>query len=310
MIGTTSSPQTVTLTNTGYLTLKIVSVSVTGAEATDFNQTHSCGSNLPAAVSCTISIRFKPTKIGPRTASVIIADNGVGSPQSIALSGTGVVSGPNATLSSTSLTFVPQILGTSSPTQSVRLSNYGTMTLSITSIGASGDFSQNNTCGSSLAAGAGCTIGVTFKPTQQGQRTGTLSITDNARGSPQNIALSGIGATATTVTLTPGNMGFSCVARLVGGGCTPPQIATLTNTGASTLYVLRISINGLYFSQTNNCPSTLGHGHSCAITVSFDGPASRSQPQKKMFAGSLFVYDTATQSPQEVSLTGTTFGVP
>jgi hypothetical protein len=111
-------------------------------------------------------------------------------------------------------------------------------------------------------------------------------------------------------TLSPGIMGFSCTASLLFTGCTPPETATLTNTGAATLNVLGISISGSYFSQTNNCPSTLEAGQSCAITVSFDGPASRTHPKKETFNGSVLVYDGATQNPLEVSLTGTTSGVP
>lgn len=110
-------------------------------------------------------------------------------------------------------------------------------------------------------------------------------------------------------TLTPGSMNFSCVASVIFTGCTPPQTATLTNTGASALSVLGINVSGSYFSQTNNCPSTLEPGQSCVITVSFDGPASRTQPTKETFTGSLFAHDGATQNPQEVALTGTTSGV-
>jgi hypothetical protein len=112
------------------------------------------------------------------------------------------------------------------------------------------------------------------------------------------------------VTLNPGTLDFSCVARLVGGGCTPPEQATLTNTGTSTLTLLGISITGMHFSQTNNCPAILEPEESCTITVSFDGPASRSQPRKKTFTGFVYAYDDVTQSPQEIALTGTTSGVP
>jgi hypothetical protein len=112
------------------------------------------------------------------------------------------------------------------------------------------------------------------------------------------------------VTHSPATMNFACVARLVGGGCTPPQTATLTNAGTSTVNVLAINISGQYFSQTNNCPSALDPRQSCAIIISFDGPASRTQPKKETFNGSVLFYDGATQNPLEVSLTGTTSGVP
>jgi hypothetical protein len=84
-------------------------------------------------------------------------------------------------------------LGTTSRSQSVTLSNTGNATLNINSIAASGDFSQTSTCGSSVAAGSSCKISVKFTPTAIGTRTGTITITDNAAGSPHIISLTGTG---------------------------------------------------------------------------------------------------------------------
>jgi hypothetical protein len=86
----------------------------------------------------------------------------------------------------------------SSAAQTVTLTNSGNSTLSITSLtltGAdAGDFAETaDTCGSSVAAGANCTIEMTFTPSAAGQRTATLNITDNAAGSPQTVSLSGTG---------------------------------------------------------------------------------------------------------------------
>src|SRR5208337_3294665 len=114
---------------------------------------------------------------------VSITDNAAGSPQTISLTGTGQA--PSVSLSPSSLAFGGQMVGTTSAPQSVTLANTGNGTLSITSISASGDFAETNTCGSSVAAGASCTISVTFTPTATGTRTGAVSITDNAAGSPQ-----------------------------------------------------------------------------------------------------------------------------
>src|SRR6516165_6433129 len=194
VVATSSASQTVTLSNTSALALNISSIVITGTNATDFAQTHTCGASLSPGASCTISLTFKPTQLGSRAASVTITDNAAVSPQQIALSGTGVTSGPNATLAA-SLTFAAQTVGTASSAQSVTLINYGRATLGITRIATSGDFSQTHTCGSSLAVLASCTISVTFTPTQQGSRAGTLSITDNAPGSPQTVSLSGTGTT-------------------------------------------------------------------------------------------------------------------
>src|SRR5207244_1316720 len=119
------------------------------------------------------------------------------SPQQVTLGKTAVTSAPTATLSPTSLTFSAQGIGTTSPAKSVTLKNTGTASLTITSIAITGtnagDFAQTHTCGTSLAAGASCSINVTFKPTASGTRTATLSISDNGGGSPQSVPLTGTG---------------------------------------------------------------------------------------------------------------------
>src|SRR5439155_16790969 len=126
----------------------ISSIALMGTNATDFTQTNTCDSSLPPGAKCTITVTFTPTRIGPRKASVTISDNAGGNPQGIALSGTGVVPGPNATLSTTNLTFRVQLVGTRSNAKTVKLSDYGTETLTITSIAFTGadpgDFAQTN----------------------------------------------------------------------------------------------------------------------------------------------------------------------
>lgn len=114
-----------------------------------------------------------------------------------AMATTEVISGPNATLSPTSLTFSSQMVGTISMPKAVTLTNKGTAHLTITSIGITGlnagNFSQTHTCGSFLAVGASCTISVRFKPTATGTRTAAVSVHDNATNSPQKVALYGTG---------------------------------------------------------------------------------------------------------------------
>jgi hypothetical protein len=101
------------------------------------------------------------------------------------------------TLSASSLTFGNQKVGTTSPPQTVTLTNTGSGILQITSIAVtgtnSGDFAENNNCGKSLTGGASCTLSVTFKPTATGSRSAAVTITDNASGSPQQVTLSGTG---------------------------------------------------------------------------------------------------------------------
>lgn len=102
---------------------------------------------------------------------------------------------PAVTLSPSSLNFGPQTLGATSTAQNVTLTNTGTGLLNINNVALSGDFKQaSSTCSNSLAAGASCSIGVTFTPTALGSRTGGLSIFDDAAGSPQTVSLTGAGS--------------------------------------------------------------------------------------------------------------------
>jgi hypothetical protein len=79
----------VTLTNIGTTALTISAIAITGTNAGDFQQTHTCGASLAAGASCTISVTFKPTATGTRAATVGVTDSAAGSPQHVPLSGTG-----------------------------------------------------------------------------------------------------------------------------------------------------------------------------------------------------------------------------
>lgn len=126
--------------------------------------------------------------------------NGVPPPNAPAGCGSNAPPAPSAVFSPTSLSFGNQVENTASSQQPAKLSNGGTASLSISSItitGADpGDFSQTNNCGASVAAGSFCTINVTFKPGVTGPLTASISVADNAAGSPQTLGLTGTGTQA------------------------------------------------------------------------------------------------------------------
>jgi subtilase family serine protease len=103
---------------------------------------------------------------------------------------------PAVTLSTSHLSFGNQAIGTTSAAQNVTLTNSGTAALTITSISiggySPGDFTQTNNCGSTVASGGFCTIGISFMPVANGPRTASLTISDNAAGSPHTVSLTGI----------------------------------------------------------------------------------------------------------------------
>jgi len=136
---------------------------------------------------------------------------------------------PTATLSLTSMSFGSQVVGATIAGQAITLSNTGSARLSIDGVAVALPFTQVNTCGSSLAAGATCTITVTFAPTTEGDFTSSVSITDNANGSPQTVALTGTGVPPPPPRCTPRGqqcrphfpccLGLTCVAQGNRGVC-------------------------------------------------------------------------------------------
>jgi hypothetical protein len=168
VLGSQSSAQAETLTNNGGSELAISSIMIGGSNAADFSQTNTCPSALSASATCSVEITFTPSQLGPRVASIVISDNGVDGPQTLSLTGDGGDSGPNATLSPTSLSFSDQDVGTTPPwylpsrppsaAQAITLSNYGTATLDIAEISASANFGETNNCNTTLASGASCTV--------------------------------------------------------------------------------------------------------------------------------------------------------
>ena len=98
----------------------------------------------------------------------------------------------------TSLSFGDLASGSTSAAQAVTVTNPGTSAVSVSSVAVTGEFSQTDNCGGSIAAGGSCTVEVTFAPTSGGAQTGTLTVTTSAPGGPLTVALSGTGVTSTT----------------------------------------------------------------------------------------------------------------
>jgi len=181
---------------------------------------------------------------------------------------------PAASLSPTSLDFGTQLIGTKSGAQWVTLSNTGGASLADISISASSNFAQTNTCGTSLSAGASCTITAIFLPRGSGTLTGMITITDNASDSPQTLALTGTG---TLLSVTPASLSFN--PQLLGTTSTA-QTMTVTNNRYRVLTIRSTRIGGADsgdFAQTNTCGTGLPAGGSCTISVTFTPQATGSR---------------------------------
>jgi hypothetical protein len=293
--GTTSAPQIMTLTNTGNTNLTVNTVNITGTNSGDFAQTNTCSTVSPQG-TCAITVTFSPTIVGNESASVSVTDNAPGSPQLRSLTGYGLGPGPAVIFSPTSLTFASQLIGSSSPPQTILLSNLGNAILAISKISVGSNFSQTNNCGSSVAAGASCTITVTFTPTVIHGITGAVTVKDNATGSPQTAALAGTG---TYVLLSPTSLNFGTVTV---GQKSAPQVVTFTNTSKSALPISGLKLTGTDsadFSQTNTCQPSVPAGASCTITVTFKPTTTG------LRTANVSIADNGGGSPQLIALTGT-----
>jgi hypothetical protein len=116
-------------------------------------------------------------------------------------------SAPTVSLNPTAVSFASQSVGTTSSAVNVTLSNSGNAALTITSVNVVGtdptEFGVNASCtGATLAPGGTCNMAVTFAPAAAGNRSASISVADNASGSPQTVALTGTGATASAQNFT------------------------------------------------------------------------------------------------------------
>ncbi len=172
---------------------------------------------------------------------------------------------PTATLSSGTLGFGYHQIDTKSRAQKVTLTNGGEAALVISSIAIDNpDFTQTNTCGTTLKSGKSCTIRVFFTPSEPSSETATLTITDNASNNPQTASLSGIG-TITPIVVYPIMANFGSVA--VGTTSTLPVV--LANGANQPLSIQEITATPSVYTETNNCGSSLAPGASCIVSVTF-----------------------------------------
>ena len=207
--------------------------------------------------------------------------------------------------------FGAQPVGATSTPQIFTLTNNTNVAVTFTSIATAGvspaantDFAvATDSCSPSVAAGAQCTVEVTFKPGAAASRTGTLTFTDSDSSSPQIVNLSGTGsATAPGVGLAPTSVSFGGQLLTTTSAA---KMVTLTNTGTGALTISSIAASG-DFAETSTggtacpiSPATLASGANCVISVTFAPTALGAR------TGSLTVTDNAGSGTQTVPLMGT-----
>ncbi len=300
-VGTTSASKPIILSNTGNGNLVITALAVSGANASEFVVT---SGNLPITIgpssSVVLSTTFTPAGGGTRTATLKITDNATGSPQSMILTGTGVIVGPAISLSPSPVVFANQLYNTTSAAIPVTISNPGTTNLVISSLTKSGPNAAEFSFGSpalpiTVAAGGTATLNLTFTPNSAGSKSATISFADNAPATPQTLSLSGTG-TSPVIAINPPSLAFGDQQALATSA---PLPIAISNTGNGNLIITALSASPAQFQFTSAAlPITVPPGGNTTVNVTFT-PAQMGQ-----ISGNLNITSNAPGSPHSAGLTG------
>jgi hypothetical protein len=195
MLNVATPGQAVTIANTGTIALPISSTALTGSNPGQFSRSTNCPSQLAVGSSCTVTVVFKPTSAGAKSANLVVAlGDGAGN-LTVALTGTGI--NYSFSVSPSSLSFGNLARGSTSAAKNVTVTNTSSATLPIASVALGGNnpgqFTRTNNCPGNLSAGASCTVAVRFKPTSTGSKSAKLVVTPGNGVAAKSVALSGTG---------------------------------------------------------------------------------------------------------------------
>jgi hypothetical protein len=267
-----SSAYSVTLSNNQTGTLKITSIQT----AAPYAQTNNCGSSLAPNAKCTINVTFSPTAVKYYSATLTITDSAANSPQVVSLTGNGVMPIKN-TPAAGGFYFVHQIVNTPSTPQPVIITNHQSSAVTFTGVSSAAAFPiTTNNCGDghgggTLAAGASCTVQVSFNPPAVTTYKANLTISHNAYGSPIVVPLNGTGISGTP----PPGLFVTPPAPCLLPSQAQQFTAHFQGTGATSVFwyvdgilngnatVGTVSASGFYTS-----PSTAGTHHVRAVSQS------------------------------------------
>ena len=272
-VGTTSSPYVVTARNLSPTALSLSGFGFTGANPGDFAvAATTCGASLAPGATCTVDVTFTPSATGARTGVLGVTANG--EPYTVDAAGYGR---QTLFLSSSLIRFAPgQTVGTTSPAYVVTLWNLAPAALALSGFsftGANpGDFAvAATTCGANLAAGATCTVDVTFTPSATGWRNAVLNVT--ADGALYTVDSTGYGVTELFVSAALVRFPSQPV-----GVTSAPFSVTVWNTSPGPLALSGFAVGGAnpgdFATGGTTCGTSLAAGAMCSFEVTFTPSAS------------------------------------
>jgi len=285
--------QTLQLANTGNqsATISNVAWSGTGISVSGFT----APLTLAAGKTADLTITYKPVSSGTLAGTVSVSSNAANPSLVINLSGTAT----SSTLTSTpsSVSFGNVAVGQSA-TQTVTLTNHGTVTLTVSgiSVAGAGFTASGPKLPIALSVGQSITVSAIFKPTVGNQDTGTITITSNASDSPSLVPLSGTGLTAAALTASPAAIAFGNVA--VGSQAT--QTLQLSNTGNQSATISNVTWSGTGVGVSGfTAPLTLAAGQAAKLTVTYKPVSSAT------LAGTVSISSNATDPTMVIALSAT-----
>ena len=307
-VGTTGGPRTLTATNNGQANLQFSAIGSGGTAAADIvlGGTSAVGTAVAPKASCTVTAALHPSALGARNATLTLATNAPIGTATVTLSGAGIASpAPMLTLSQPSLGFGLVTIGTTSVARSITLGNSGSADLSISAIqSTSSEFKATHDCPATLAAGASCTISVTYTPSAANSAESVV-ITSNAFSSPNSIVVTGLGTTAVLPVLSwsgaPSALAF---ASTEVGKSMDASPLTLSNSGPASVTVSAIGTAGANADAFSIGGGTcvggivLAAGTSCTVIVSFVPDATGARNAVLLVASN-------GSNPPDIPLSGT-----
>jgi hypothetical protein len=296
-INQTSFYQTVKLTNNGTTALKVGTPSITANFGIAPGGTCAPSLSLSASKSCTYFVTFTPIAYTSYTGTLTInVSGGTTSSFSIALSGTGSVPAEIAFFLSGTLSFGNVALGTTSAPTQIVVKNFQSTELLMTPPVLSGEFTiLQGTCTQSLPPETSCNYYATFTPAALGTRNSVLNIVTNTSNSPLTLNLTGVGVAPAVASPASETFGSEAV-----GSQTGTRSIKLTSYETTGISLSPPTTTGDFVvAPGGTCGSYLPAKGSCTYNVAFAPQATGVR------SGSLIISDSALNSPQTVTLSGT-----
>lgn len=278
-VGQASAALSTTLANSGNAALNIATLAVGGANAGDFaisGGSCSAGGTVAAGANCTVQLVFRPSAAGARSAALTISHNGAGGGSSATLSGTGnAAAAATISVSANALAFAALATGSTSPVQTITVSNPGQAPLAFSGITLSGAnagiFTLGGTCSTSapVAPNASCTVTVQAAPVAAGAFAASVNLASNAGNGNVAIGLSGsASAPAPSLAANPAAVAFG--AQPVGAAAATRDV-TITNRGNVPVAFNSIAVSGAASVTigSGGCAGTLAVAASCNVALAF-----------------------------------------